>query len=241
MTRFLTDWQVQPHGELVEIDRGVLTVEGRIRLPLGWFPRRMTVAALAGGGTAIWSAIALPEPEMQRIERLGPPRWLVVPGAAHRLDAFIWCRRYPDLKVLCSPGASTAVAAVVPVDATSDPFADPEVRFATVPGVGEHESALLVRRGGRLTLVLNDILANVRHRHGLGARIMARLMGFGTGRPCLPWLGRRIFVKDAAALAAALRGWADDPALARIVPSHGAIFADDPAAALRRAADDLER
>jgi hypothetical protein len=50
-----------------------LTVAGEIVMPLGRFPRRMTVVALAGGGTAIYSAIALDAPEMARIEAMGPP------------------------------------------------------------------------------------------------------------------------------------------------------------------------
>ena len=41
-------------------------------MPLGCFPRRMNVVALAGGGTAIYSAIALDAPEMARIEATGP-------------------------------------------------------------------------------------------------------------------------------------------------------------------------
>jgi hypothetical protein len=35
------------------------------------FPRRMTVVALAGRETAIYSAIALAAPEMARIEAIG--------------------------------------------------------------------------------------------------------------------------------------------------------------------------
>jgi len=58
-----------------------------------------------------------------------------------------------------------------------------------------------------LTLVLNDILANVRHPHGIGAHIMARLFGFGVKRPKMPWLIRRLLLKDNKALAAVFRKW----------------------------------
>jgi hypothetical protein len=115
------------------------------------------------------------------------------------------------------------------------------VRLETVPGVGDREAALIVRRDGGATLVLNDILANVRHPHGLGAHVMARLFGFGTGRPKVPWLGRRMFVQDAGALAAAFRNWAEEPGLARIVVSHGDPIVDDPRAVLRRVATDLRK
>ena len=72
--------------------------------------------------------------------------------------------------MLCPPGAYQAVKQAVPIDFTSDPFADPDVTFEVAPGVGELESALTVRRGKGVTLVLNDLLANVRHPRGLGAR-----------------------------------------------------------------------
>ena len=80
MAKALDQWTVYPHGELTELDTGVLTVTGDIPMPLGNFPRRMTVVALNGGGTAIWSAIALDEPQMARIEALGAPSVLIVPN-----------------------------------------------------------------------------------------------------------------------------------------------------------------
>ena len=209
-------------------------------MPLGNFPRRMTIIRLASGGTAIWSAIALREPEMQIIERLGRPEWLIVPGIAHRRDVPVWKGRYPDAKVLCAPGAAKSVAEAVPVDATADPFHDNEVLFGVVPGVGDLESAVMIERGGKLTLLVNDILANVRHPRGLGAKIMARLFGFGVRQPQMPWIGRRKFVTDKAALAAAFRHWAQQSALVRIVPSHGDIIDDDPRAVLTRIAARLE-
>ncbi len=53
MTRPYPHWKVRPHGNLSKIDDGILTVTGPIRMPLGSFPRRMTVVRLrrftAGG------------------------------------------------------------------------------------------------------------------------------------------------------------------------------------------------
>src|SRR5204863_19244 len=82
--------------------------------PLGRFPRRMTVVALAGGGTAIYSAIALDPPEMARIEAMGAPSILIVPSDAHRMDAALWKQSYPELRVVAAPGAEAKVGEVVP-------------------------------------------------------------------------------------------------------------------------------
>ena len=86
MSKLNRTWIVQPHGALTVVADGILSVEGTIMMPLGRFPRRMTVLALKGGGSAIWSAIPLAEPEMARIETLGPVRFLIVPNQGHRLD-----------------------------------------------------------------------------------------------------------------------------------------------------------
>lgn len=240
MPKFNEEWKVGPHGPLVTLDEGLLTVAGEIRMPIGNFPRRMTLIVLKGGQVGVWSAIPLREPEMQEIEALGEPAFLIVPGIAHRLDLKPWKRRYPKAKVVCAPGAREAVAEVVEVDATTNILGDPSVHFFTVPGVDEKEAALLVRRKSGTTLVVNDILANVRHPHGIGAHIMARLLGFGVNRPRMPRIGKRMFVKDANALASAFRSWAKEPGLERIVVSHGDVIVDSPGQVLERVAADLE-
>ena len=239
MPKFNTEWIVGPHGPLKRLDTGLFTVAGEVVMPLGRFPRRMTVAALSGGRVAIWSAIPLREHEMAEIEAMGEVAFLIVPGPGHRLDIAPWKARYPKARVVCPPGARKRVEEVVPVDATGDVLNDPEVRFETVAGVGELEGALLVRREGRLTLVVNDILANVRHPHGIGANIMARLLGFGVKRPRMPRIGKRMFVKDIEALAADFRRWAAEPGLTLVVVSHGEVIDRNPHAVLEQVAADL--
>lgn len=239
MPTTLQSWNVQPHDALTEAADGVLTVAGEIRMPLGNFPRRMTVVRLSGGRTAIWSAIALDELEMKRIEQLGEPSFLIVPGDHHRLDARIWKMRYPAIQVVAPPGAKEAVEEAVSVDATSDILRDPEVRLITVPGTGGHEAALEIRRTDGLTLVVNDILANVAHPHGLGAHIMARLFGFGVSHPQVPRPVRH-GMEDKPALAAQFDAWASDPDLKRIIVSHGDVIEEDPAKVLRKLADALD-
>ena len=49
-----------------------------------------------------------------------------------------------------------------------------------------------------------------------------------------------MFVKDKRALAAAFRKWADNPALKRIVVSHGDVIGNEPRKVLQRVAADLD-
>jgi len=83
------------------------------------------------------------------------------------------------------------------MDSTADILDDASVRFEPGPGV----------RRKAATPVINDILANVRHSHGIGAHIMACALDFGVDRPRMPRVGNSIFVKDRKALAAAFRKW----------------------------------
>jgi len=240
MTAILERWKVLPHGPLEEIDEGILTVAGEIKMPLGNFPRRMTVVGLSGNRTAIISAIALNSAEMRKIEQLGTPSFLIVPSDMHRLDARIWKKCYPDIRVVTPSGARMRVAEIVQVDSSDDILQDEAVRFQNVAGTGGHESALTVRRAHGVTLICNDIIGHVTHPHGLGAQVMARLMGFGVSEPQVPRIVRRKIVVDPKALASQFRDWAALRDLRRIIVSHGDPIETKPREALIALAEKLE-
>ena len=146
------EWTVLPHGELTKLAPNLYTVVGKLRMPLGETPRRMTVVKLSGGGLVIYSAIALNEVEMRKLEALGAPAYLVVPSAIHRLDARAWKTRYPAIKVVAPEGAHAKVSDVVPVDANGVDFGDERVRLTTVPGTAAREFAMVAVSYTHLTL-----------------------------------------------------------------------------------------
>jgi len=238
MPKFNKEWRVLPHGQVKTVDDRIVTVEGDIPMPLGKFPRRMTVVGLSRNRSAIFSAMALTEPAMRRIEQVGKPSFLIIPNGHHRMDARPWKQRYPKLRVLCPPGAKESVGEAVPVDATDDILRDKDVQFVVLEGTGKAEAALVVRRADRTTLIANDVIANVRHPHGLGGKIIARLAGFGVKRPQVPRVVKRVMVEDKKKLADQLRQWSEIPGLRRIIPSHGDII-DRPAPVLQKMADEL--
>jgi hypothetical protein len=239
MTRTLEEWKVLPHGRLTQVSDNIMTVVGEIGMPLMTLPRRMTLVRLRDGALLVFSAIALDEDEMRAIEDFGRPAFLIVPNDHHRMDAKIWKERYPAIRVVAPEGAREAVEEAVPVDAIEGDFGDPDVRFVTVPGTGKRESALEVRGADGLTLVLNDIVGNIRDEHSLGGWLLRR-MGFAGDTPHVPGPVKFAMVADKAALGAQLRRWADLPALRRILVSHGAMIDEDPAAALRELAAALD-
>ena len=136
MAKLHDDWEVLPHGPLREVAPGLMTVVGQIPMPLGNFPRRMTVVALPRKRTAIFSPIPLPDAQMARIEALGAPSFIIVPNGGHRLDSRPFKARYPKAKVVAAPGAKAQVDEAVRVD-TSTPDLGKDVDLVSVPGMGD--------------------------------------------------------------------------------------------------------
>jgi hypothetical protein len=238
MTKPYEHWNVLPHGPLEQIDDGILTVVGRIRMPLTSLPRRMTVVRLRDSRLVIWSAIALDEPAMAKLEAFGSPAFLIVPNDHHRLDAKAWKDRFPQMTVVAPGGARTNVEEIVPVDSTMPDFGDPNVQFVTVPGTQSREAALVVRTSNGTTLVLNDLVGNIRSAPEVGNWLL-RLAGFAGRDAQIPKVVKLAMVKDAGALRAQLLQWAENESPRRILVSHGDPIETDPPQTLRELASSL--
>ena len=238
MTQPHRRWEVLPHGKLTAVDDGILTVVGQIHMPLMDLPRRMTVVRLREGRLVIWSAIALDETEMATLEAFGRPAFLIVPNDHHRLDAKAWKDRFPALQVVAPEGARDKVAEAVPVDTTAPDFADTNVQFVTVPGTRGHEAAMLVHAPNGTTLVLNDLVGNIRNESGIGGWLL-RLAGFAGDHPHIPKPVKMMIVKDTDALRTQLLDWAENNTLKRILVSHGSPIEENPQQALRDLAASL--
>jgi hypothetical protein len=232
-------WTVQPHGDLVALDDGVWTVSGTIHMPIGLFPRRMTVVRLEGGRLVIYSGIALDQAALDELETFGVPTFLVVPNDHHREDALAWKQRFPALQVIAPAGSLERIEAKVPVDTTTPRFDDPEVIPLLVPGTQDHEMALLVRRPAGTTLIVNDIISNIRGAQGFNGWLL-KLMGFAGDHPQVPAPVKAMMIKEKAALRQQLLDWSALSDLRRIVIAHGDIIDRDPQGALRLLAETLE-
>jgi len=238
MGKPLTQWKVFPHGPLIQLEDRILTVVGDIQMPLMEFPRRMTIVRLADGRLVVFNAIALDEDEMARIDAFGTPSFLVVPNDHHRLDAGIWKQRYPETHVVACEGSLARVEDIVAVDTVSPNFHDTGVEFVTVPGTDKREAALIVSTDEGATLVLNDLVGNLRNVHGIGGW-MLKMMGFAADEPRIPNPPKFTLIKDHDALLEQFLRWSKIPRLKRILVSHGEPIEDDPAGVLRELAKSL--
>jgi hypothetical protein len=238
MPKPFTEWTVLPHGKLARLDDNLLSVTGDLHMPVGDFPRRMTVVRLQDGRLVVYSAIALDEAEMQALEAFGEPAFVIVPNDIHRMDAKIWKDRYPAARIVAPAGVRKQVEEVVPVDDTVPDFGDPQVKFITVPGTEEHEAALLVQTWSGTTLIVNDLIWNLEDRPGFGGWLF-RVLGFTGREPRIPTIVELREIKDKDALRGQLERWARIPGLNRIIVSHGKIVTRDAAGVLDRLAESL--
>lgn len=239
MTSPYKSWTVQPHGDLVQVNDRILTVVGDIHMPIGHFPRRMTVVRLAGGDLIIYSAIALDDARMAKLEAFGSPAFMIVPSERHRLDAPGYKERYPSIKVIAPSGARDKVAEVSPVDTSAPVFEDASVRYIEVPGTKQTEAALEVASSDGVTLIVNEIIGDIHDAKGLRGWLL-KLMGFAGDEPHVPAPVKLMFSKGKDELAAQLRSWAEIPNLKRIIVSHGDIIETAPQSTLRKLADSLD-
>jgi hypothetical protein len=228
----LTEWRVFGHRPIETIEDDVWRVDAE--LPGTPMRRTMTLARARDGRVIVHSAVCLDEASMKRIEAWGAPSFLVVPNAMHRLDAKAWKTRYPGLEVVCPAGAKRKVEEVVSVDATELDLGDPDVRWSPFPGTAERESLLEIRKGARTTLVITDVVMNVRALPGFGGFVM-KLMGFVGPTPKVVRAAKKALVVDRDEVRAHLEALASRDGLARVIFGHGDPLDVAPADGLRQA------
>jgi hypothetical protein len=224
-------WTVLPHQPIEIIDNDILAAEGM----LGRFPRRMTIVRLTGRRLIIHSGIALDVAGMAAIESFGQPSFYIAPSALHRMDVKPWKQRYPELKIVCPPGARGRLEELVKVDTVAPDFGDAAVQYAVVDGTAQREGVLIVKGSKGTTLVLNDLIFNVRKQPGMTG-FLFEVLGVTGSEPKMPKLVMRKLAHNKSALRVQLERWANLVGLQRIVLSHGAVIEADPSGTLRRLA-----
>jgi hypothetical protein len=231
-----TAWKVLPHDPIEKLTENVWRVEGA--LPHFSMRRVMTVARMKDGRLVIHSAMALDEPSMRALEAWGDPAFLLVPHARHRMDAPRYKERYPALRVLATRGVVEKANEVVPVDGTYEDFrGDDTVHLETLRGIKHAEGAMIVRSTDGVTVVLNEVVFDLKPRKDLVGRLLTALIGLG---PRVTPVVKLELVRDAAALRADLERLAATPELRRLIVSHEKLSTGpDAAAALRKAASYL--
>jgi hypothetical protein len=235
MTAPFKEWTVLPHGKLTRVTERIVEVVGELAMPLLELPRRMTLVRLKSGDLAIFSAIAMREPDMAELEALGRPAFLIVPSVRHRLDAPGYATRYPGITVVAPRAGKDKIGEVVRVDTSTPDFGDPSVRYVEIAA----DSALEVDSDDGLTIIVNDLIGDIHGEAGLGGWLL-RVMGFAGEDPHVPGPVKLALGKRKGEVANQFRGWAERDDLRRIIVSHGDTIMSDPRGVLRELAASLD-
>lgn len=203
-------------------------------------PIRMTVLRLADGGLFLHSPTRHTPAMAAALTALGPVRHLVAPGTAHWMHVSPWRKAFPDALVWAPPGVADRARAqdvdlglTRVLDGAVPPDWDNEVAQVAFHAPGFVEVAF--HHHASRSLILTDIVqAMAADRLPLTTRLLARAVGSATPEGTTPahlrlLLGRR----REANRAAAQRLLALRPE--RVIFAHGAFYAADGEARLRRA------
>ncbi|HQR29721.1 MAG TPA: hypothetical protein PLL32_04865, partial [Anaeromyxobacteraceae bacterium] len=195
-------WTVPPHDPVVRCEANLRLADAA--LPPTAMRRRMSAFRYADGRLLLVNAIPLREEEMAALLAWGEPAFVLVPNRFHRLDLRAWKDRFPALRFHAPAEAARAVSEVVPLDGDLEALPpDPDLSIHPLPGWRLGDPVVEVRSGPRRSLLFGDTLMNNRPApgaHGLVLRILGAV-----GGPKVTPVGRLLGVRDAAALAGALR------------------------------------
>lgn len=107
-----------------------------------------------------------------------------------------------------------------------------------VPGTRGREAALVVRTPRGTTLVLNDVVGNIRNAAGFGGWLLG-LAGFAADQARIPRVVKMAVIDDTNALRAQLLQWAEIESLKCILVAHGSPIDENPRQVLRDLAASL--
>jgi len=117
-------------------------------------------------------------------------------------------------------------------------FDDPRVQFVAVPGTRGLKATLIAHMRSGTTLVLNDIVGNIRDASRFSGWLL-HIVGFAGKEARIPKVMKAGVIKDTNALRAQLLQWSEIESLKRILASHGAPIEDNPRQTLRDLAESL--
>ncbi|CAA9237615.1 MAG: hypothetical protein AVDCRST_MAG04-1451 [uncultured Acetobacteraceae bacterium] len=227
---------------------GAWVVDGGPQRVLGLaLPTRMTVLRLADGGLWLHSPTRHTPALEAALAPLGPVRHLVAPNTAHWVHVSPWQKAFPEAKLWAAPGVADRAhgqgvhlrAAGVLGDPAPPPDWDGQIEQAAFSGPGFIE-VVFHHRASR-TLVLTDIVQAMRSGDlPLATRLFSNVVGSAAPEGATPAHVRLVLNRRRAAnRAAAERLLTLAPE--RVVFAHGAFYAADGAARLRRALEWLLR
>jgi hypothetical protein len=198
-----------------------------------WFPCRMTVAELGGGGLALVSPIPIDDALAERLAALGTVTHILAPNLFHHLHAARAKARFPDAKLLGAPGLAAKLPDVrfdgvlgeTRDDALAEAFEPILVEGAPVV------SEVVFHHPRSKSLVVTDFVFHIDAPKTFMTKLVLRLVG-AWGRPAQSRLWR-FSTKDRVDASRSVAGILSRD-FDRLVMAHGKVVERDARAVLAR-------
>lgn len=232
-------YRIGDYSPIEELLPGLWRVVGSMPVPM---KRVMYIYRLPDGGLLLDSVVAMHEPDLLALERLGTPRVMVLPHPKHWWDARFYKQRWPKLEVLGEPDVRAKVEGLEFDGTLVERLPAFGVTPHPVPGMKMHEVVLELpipaRPFGnpqgltRRALLFAD-LVNKREDTLLG-----RLFG-PPGEGGVAWALKITQITDKYQVRAFLRRLAAMPNIALVGGCHGDVITHRCAEFLTEAAEEL--
>ena len=230
-------WIVTRHDPIEELDENLWAVNGDVPdFPVGTgMPRRMCIIKLADERLLFYNAVPLDDEALAKVRAWGKPAILVAPVIFHTTDAHAFQEKLGLQTYIAQKGVEKLRASIPGALPLEELPKDPSLSFETLSGVKTGEPVFTLRSGPRASLIFCDAFQNSRPGFGMGG-FMFRILGFTGQEPRTPPFYKWRVAADRKAIQRDLIRLAGTPGLARLVPSHGLVVSQDPAAVLRATA-----
>lgn len=195
--------------------------------------KRMTVVRSPGSRQLLVHSPIPPEPELtEALDALGEVKWIVAPNRLHHLSVNAFAERYPNARTWAVPGLAKRVKRLrvdETLSARSLDAAELGVSIDLALWAPMLNEAVLFHEPSR-TLVVTDLLMNIKTMDRRPVGLMMRAMGAVGGLCSMPGLG--LLTKDRIAARRSVDSWLElQPQ--RLIMSHGEVVTEDAQDALR--------
>ncbi|MFW7381266.1 MAG: DUF4336 domain-containing protein [Oligoflexus sp.] len=215
--------QAKQESILRELKPGVWVAEGEVRMPGAvTLPTRMTVLRLKDGNLLVHSPIKIQEDLAQAVAEKGAVRFLLAPNAFHHIFLKSWQRRFPDALTF-GPQALQKKRPDLHFDRYLDLDSDnpwgEDIVMEVVGGIPKVQEVVVYHRPSQ-TLVLSDLVFNIRNAHG---RLKWILKIMGTYHKLSMSRLIRLLIKDDVAFSRSLSRILELP-FNLVIMAHGNIL-----------------
>ncbi len=200
------------------------------------YPTRMAVARLSDGSAWVWSPIALTTELADKVQAIGPVRYIVSPNKLHYLFLQAWAGHWPDARLYAPPGLARKKRALhfhAMLDDQPISSWAADIDYVVFRGSFAMDEVAFFHRASR-TAIIGDLIQRFTDEHLSGWKGMVmKLCGLAGENGSTPPDWRASFLRHGPARAALDKVLAWNPE--RLLIAHGSCAQNGAAGIIEKA------